>query len=281
MEKWERVTENIRKELKSYIQENRLRSLVLGVSGGIDSALCAALAAPVCKDLGVKLIGRSLPCVTNRQEELDRAELVGKAFCDDFKEVNLEMFYENAMAMDLAERDSIGTNPELDLATKIRFGNIKARLRMMYLYNLASRERGLVLSTDNMTELQLGFWTLHGDHADYGMFQMLWKTEVYDLANYLSNVYDSFTTEPYTKKADALDVCIQAMPTDGLGVTDQGDLGQIMPGGTYTQVDEVLKQWLDCKPDELKDHPVVLRHEASHFKRKWPINLTREQLFRI
>lgn len=49
------------------------------------------------------------------------------------------------------------------LGTPISKGNIQARLRMIYLYNLASIHKGLVMSTDNQTEYQLGFWTIHGD----------------------------------------------------------------------------------------------------------------------
>lgn len=51
--------------------------------------------------------------------------------------------------------------------TPIADGNIQARLRMIYLYNLASIHKGLVLSTDNQTEYQLGFWTIHGDVGDF------------------------------------------------------------------------------------------------------------------
>lgn len=57
----------------------------------------------------------------------------------------------------------------------------QARCRMMYLYDIASRHKGLVMSTDNQTEYQLGFWTIHGDVGDFDPIQDLWKTEVYEL----------------------------------------------------------------------------------------------------
>lgn len=60
--------------------------------------------------------------------------------------------------------------------TPIADGNIQARLRMIYLYNLASIHKGLVMSTDNQTEYQLGFWTIHGDVGDFDPIQDLWKT---------------------------------------------------------------------------------------------------------
>ena len=58
---YENAVRNIRTELKTYVEKNNLKSLVIGVSGGIDSALCVLLAKPVCKELNIPLIGRSLP----------------------------------------------------------------------------------------------------------------------------------------------------------------------------------------------------------------------------
>jgi len=78
---YEKAVNNIRKELKTYIQENNLKSLILGVSGGIDSALCAVLAKPVCDELNIPLIGRSLPSSSNKSVENSRAALIGKYFC--------------------------------------------------------------------------------------------------------------------------------------------------------------------------------------------------------
>ncbi len=86
---YEIVAKNIRAELKSYLQTSGLKSLVLGISGGIDSTLCVALAKPVCDELGVKLIGRSITIESNKDDERHRADLVGNAFCHDYKEVNL------------------------------------------------------------------------------------------------------------------------------------------------------------------------------------------------
>jgi len=62
---------------------------------------------------------------------------------------------------------------------------MKARIRMILLYDLAGGNDGMVLSTDNYTEYLLGFWTLHGDVGDFGMIQSLWKTEVYDMVEWI------------------------------------------------------------------------------------------------
>ena len=178
-----KATKNIRKHLKDYVSDYKLQSLVLGMSGGIDSALCAALARPVCDELGIPLIGRGLPASTNKGEENDRADLTGKAFCRNYQTIDIDKGIDGAcyrlkyLLPGNIYRDG-GSN-------KIRRGNLMARVRMIILYDLAQLSNGIVLSTDNYTEYLLGFWTLHGDVGDYGMIQNLWKTEVYELAYWL------------------------------------------------------------------------------------------------
>lgn len=281
---YEKAVKNIRKELEMYIVTKGLRSLVLGVSGGMDSALVAALASPVCKKLNVPLIGRSIPIQTNKQNELIRASNIGKAFCTDFKEVDLTKEF-----LDLKEIDFIDkiTDSADDKSHKIRMGNIKARMRMVYLYNLAAKNKGLVLSTDNWTEYLLGFWTLHGDVGDYGMIQELWKTEVYNMGEWMCEHEFPTDYDCY----NSLNDCIKALATDGLGVTDLGDLGQILPdwkGSSrdgYKEVDRILKIWTErdklgdiqrtFMENMFKNHPVVVRHRNSDFKRNNPTNIPR------
>ena len=94
---------------------------------------------------------------------------------------------------------------------------------MIYLFDLAHFKEGMVLSTDNYTELMLGFWTLHGDVGNFGLLQYLWKTEVYGLAKHLEAEYRSKNQHD---KADALKHSIDALPTDGLGITTS-DFDQI------------------------------------------------------
>ena len=275
---YEKAIQNIQTELKIYIQTHKLESLILGVSGGMDSALVAALARPVCDELRIKLVGRSLPISTNKPDELERANAIGKAFCHDYEEVSLAKYYN-----ELAE---INPDPGFDTkAWQIRNGNIKARIRMIFLYNLASTHRGIVLSTDNYTEYLLGFWTLHGDVGDYGMIQELWKTEVYDMGEFM--VRYGLRTE---KERSALKSCILCNATDGLGITNS-DLDQLMPGWTgssregYKAVDSVLKVWttlhrLESTQKTLiaqayENNPVVERHLRTEFKRQNPLNIKR------
>lgn len=127
--------------------------------------------------------------------------------------------------------------------TPLQLGNIKARLRMIYLYNLASIHRGCVLDTDNRTEHELGFWTIHGDVGDLNLGIInLWKTEVYGLARYILTSYEvlAIRTEQISLAIQALKQSIDLTPTDGNGVMSGGDCAQFGLDD-YDQVDDVLK----------------------------------------
>lgn len=260
--------------LVRYIREHDIQCLVLGVSGGIDSALVAAL-ADAATDYPFKkipVIGRSITIESNKADEIARAKLVGERFCDDFKELDLTKAYCDILhQLDMSD----DCKPTV-MEAKIALGNIKARIRMIQLYNLAGIHKGMVLSTDNYTELLLGFWTLHGDVGDYGMVQNLWKTEVYGLARYMAEKYDQLGQ---TDKANSLINCCNAVPTDGLGITDS-DLDQL-GAKSYNEVDEILITHLNNKLKHdmsLLDSPVVRRYENTHFKRENPYNIPREEL---
>lgn len=264
---WEAVTSNIRQVVRDYCRTANLNVLVLGESGGVDSALTSALVRPVCDELGIRLVGRSLTIETNKPDERQRAEAVGRAFCHDFREVDLTALY-------LATRDAIEELPvEEDResrAYKLRMGNVKARLRMVYLYNLAQRYRGMVLSTDNHTEWMLGFWTLHGDVGDFDPLFGLWKTEVYKLAKHLLPQLDT------DEQRAALEACIACTPTDGLGITSS-DVEQL-GAKNYSEVDGALIAWLHNESNAINP-AVVARHKASEFKRRNPKFVTREEMF--
>jgi len=263
-----RAVRNIRKELKNYIENNNIQSLVIGISGGIDSALTSALAYPVCIELNIPLIGRSITIESNKKEEIRRAEMIGKTLTTDFGEVDLTETYLNFRKTNVEDFELQNTDEH---SFKIRMGNVKARQRMIYLYDLAAKNKGLVLSTDNYTELLVGFWTLHGDVGDYAMIQMLWKTEVYKMAEYLCK------NELNPKQAEALDACIKALPTDGLGITNS-DLDQLK-AKSYIEVDEILIKYLETKDKSLENHPVIQRHLNSKYKRNNPTIINREIIF--
>lgn len=269
-----------------YVTENNLKAMVLGISGGIDSTVVAAICHEVSKKTGIPLIGRSLP-IKNKSDEFEvyRLERSYRAALFDAGDVNMA----NSYHLDELE--------EMPSRTPIANGNLQARCRMMYLYDIASRHKGLVMSTDNQTEYQLGFWTIHGDVGDFDPIQDLWKTEVYGLANYLLDRYKSKalealhndykeTCDKYRAMSYAMYSSCKLIPTDGLGISNS-DLEQI---GARTYYD--VLQTLICKAspenDKLQDsleqelgrevvHKIIKRHTASEFKRKKaPIYISRE-----
>lgn len=269
----------IRMHLADYIINNRIKSLIIGISGGIDSTLCAALARPVCDSLTIPLIGRALHTATNKPDEVHRAKMVGEVFCHDFAEIPIDGYF---TAINKICLDNGQTNQ--DYKEKIRLGNIKSRLRMMILYDLAQKKDGMVLSTDNYTEFMVGFWTLHGDVGDFGMIQNYWKTEVYEMSKWLV-LQEELGRE-------SIQLCIDAVPTDGLGITSS-DLEQL-GAKTYEEVDSILQEYFDLmqlvqvngiskeivgrlnlRCDALQQHPVIQRHLKTIFKRKNPYNLKR------
>jgi NAD+ synthetase len=263
---------NIRQELKNYIIQNNMKSLILGVSGGIDSALVAALAYPVCKELNIDLIGRSITIESNKPDEIERAKNIGLNFCTKFKEVD---FTEQFNVLKSFDEES-----EINTAYKIRMGNIKARMRMIYLMNLSSKYGGLVLGTENLCEHYLGFFTIGGDEVSgFEPIRSLWKHEVYDLAEYLALDMEQYGGE--IEKKDALIKCIECDATDGLGISNT-DLDQILPDwrerhastrSGYKEVDNIFINSIFInniyKIDKtLHESPVIKRYYNTFFKRR-------------
>jgi len=243
-----------------YVTSNNLTVMVLGISGGIDSTVVAAICHEVSKKTGIPLIGRSLP-IKNKEDEFDVSKLVGEAFCDEFKVFNLSDSYKaslfdlcaDAGDVNMANSYYLDELEEMPSRTPIANGNIQARCRMIHLYDIASIRKGLVMSTDNQTEYQLGFWTIHGDVGDFDPIQDLWKTEVYGLANYLQDHYKSKalealrndykeTCDNYKAMSCAIYNSCKLVPTDGLGISNS-DLDQI-GAKDYATVDDILSRFI-------------------------------------
>lgn len=234
-----KIFDNLVKKTEDYLVRNGLKSMVLGISGGIDSTICAA----ICREISdrnkgeIQFIGISLPSQTNETEEVSAADLVGEAFCNEFYRHSINDDYEILLK---------GVNL-CGEQTPISNGNIKARLRMIYLYNMASIRKGIVIDTDNLSEHYLGFWTLHGDEGDLNPIGDLWKHEIYKLARWISKNYMESGDEDKIKRAAAIDFSSKLIPTDGNGVMAGGDMAQIAPGLTYNEVDTILKIIRDCE----------------------------------
>lgn len=311
---YSKVFEKLVDKTASYLTENKLKAQIIGISGGIDSTVVAAICHEVNKRTGIPLIGRSLSTRHNKEGETTTADLVGKAFCNDYKTVNIDLTYRK-LAYDIAFAEGLidmsgpfGFDIQLPKQTPIANGNIQARVRMIYLYNLASTHGGLVMDTDNLTENNLGYFTIHGDVGDFNPIGGLWKTEVFKLAEWLveyyqklSAKYDDYdevvksnTANSYFHKLQAIQHSIRLKPTAGLGITDS-DLDEI-GAESYEQVDSILQEilawkWLSLErgdeydsiwdirnafleEQQMLDIPIEViiavtdRHFKSEFKRK-------------
>lgn len=257
---YEKAVSAIRKHTAEYIRKHQIQSLVLGISGGIDSALCAALLRPICDEIGIPLIGRSITIETNKQDEIDRSIQIGSLFCHDFSHLDLtDIFHINKKML---------IHYDNSLLSKLRQGNMKARIRMMVLYDLAQLYKGMVISTDNFTEYLTGFWTLHGDVGDFAPIMNLWKTEVFNMSKYLL----SFTSADQYK---ALESCILATPVDGLGISNS-DCDQLGVSNYY-EGDQIFESYFNGD-HSYDNHPIIQRFIKSHYKRENPVSISRTNI---
>lgn len=188
------------------------QGLVLGVSGGVDSAVAAIIATKAFPDNCMALI---LPCESDISDRIDSQDLVEK-FNIPYRIIELDNAYHLLSTQFESYLKFEG------LKAKLLRGNIKARLRMMALYYSAQARNYLVLGTSNKSELCVGYSTKHGDAGvDLQLLGDLLKREVYELAKYLG-VPKNIIDKP---------------PAGGLwsGQTDEGEMGL-----SYEELDNYL-----------------------------------------
>lgn len=234
-----------------YLKQNKIETMVLGISGGIDSTVVAFVCAEIsARHNDVKFLFLSLPSSTNQTEENRIAELI-------IKNMEHDAFDNLTIPIQDCYDNIVKTIDSSEQADKISLGNVKARLRMMTLYHYAYRFKGVVMDTDNLTEHYTGFFTIHGDVGDLSpMGGSLWKTDVYGVANWLLNEARNTETRQlsyFTGASDyemliyqdILQSSIKLAPSDGnCGGTD---MDQIAPGFTYNEVDGFLKKYIEYK----------------------------------
>ena len=198
--------------LKDETRNAGFERAVLGLSGGVDSAVCAALAV---RALGPEnVLGVMLPHRTSSPESLADAEQVAAVL-----KMKTEVVDISPMVDPFLESRNV--------TDRVRAGNVMARQRMIVLYDLSQRDGALVFGTSNKTELLLGYGTLFGDMAcAINPLGDLYKTQVWQLARALELPARVIDKKP---SADLW-----------AGQTDEGEMGF-----SYAEVDRLLYLMID------------------------------------
>ncbi|MFH1827439.1 MAG: NAD+ synthase [bacterium] len=205
-----KVKEKIEFSICLVCKKEKVSDVLIGVSGGVDSATSLTLAVHALGKQHVYPV--LLPYGVLNDEGTKHAKLVTnllKIPVNNVRVINIKPFVDSVVSYDL----------EMD---KGRKGNIMARIRMVVLFDLSKKFNRLVVGTENKTEHLLGYYTRFGDEAsDIKPIQELYKTEVYKLANHLKVPQEIFSKSP----------------TAGLweGQTDEGEFGF-----SYKLADEIL-----------------------------------------
>lgn len=236
--------------IRHHLEESGRAGLVVGMSGGIDSSLVAKLCADAVgpqRVLGAWL-GEGPPQGEDHRDAADWARALGI----HLRAIDIDPFV-------IAFRDRLEVDPE----DKIGLGNIKARVRMIILYDIARRENRLVMGTGNKSEVLLGYFSKMGDGGvDFLPIGDLYKTQVREMAKFLG----------LPKRL------LEKVPTAGLwaGQTDEDELGV-----TYDVLDRILVGMeLRMRPEDIAERAgasleivnrVERMHQSSVHKRKVPL----------
>ncbi len=191
--------------IKEKVEEAVAEGIVLGLSGGVDSSLTAALAK---KALGDKVLGLLMPCHSD-PTDLEHARMVAIKLGIETEYVDLGPVFDSLMA-------------SLPRGSDLAVANLKPRLRMATLYYFANSRNYLVAGTGNKSELTVGYFTKYGDGgADLLPLGDLLKSQVRELARELG-VPEEIIAKP---------------PSAGLwaGQTDEGEMGI-----TYDELDRTI-----------------------------------------
>ena len=232
--------------IREEMTRRRFDKAVIGVSGGVDSAVTAFLAA---RALGAKnVVGVRLPYRSSSPESLEHAQLVIDALGIQSRTIDITPAVDGYLA----------TEPDADPA---RRGNVMARVRMIALFDQSARYHAIPLGTGNKTERLFGYFTWHADDSPpINPLGDLFKTQVWSLARHLG------VPEIVVSKAPSADLVV--------GQTDEGDFGI-----SYARADEILNWMLSgYRADEIVARGydaaevglVRKRLDGTHWKRRLP-----------
>lgn len=216
-----KITEMAVTEMAKYIKDAGIKTIVLGISGGLDSAVMAVLGLRTID----KLRADNYECsyiydfldIESQPDDLKKARVLAHECGFELGEHDYTDWY---------RQSPIRLSPHLELPkVRVAKGNLKCRIRMLHLYDRAQLYDGIVLDTDDLSELLMGFWTRHGDVGDIKVIQHLTKDEVRDLGEYLG----------ITK------LILGSAPGDGLGVTDT-NLASDQLRMDYLKIDYIMSR---------------------------------------
>jgi NAD+ synthase len=208
------VIEHIVSWLKTYSDNSKTDGFVIGISGGIDSAVTSTL----CALTGKKVIVLNMP-IRQFKTEFNRSNEHINWLKHTFKNVTAETVELTGVL------DSLESTFPLDIQDFLTMANTRARLRMTTLYAFATHHKLLVAGTGNKVEdFGIGFFTKYGDGGvDVSPIADLYKTQVYELA----------------KELGVVDSIQYASPTDGLFADGRTDEDQI--GATYPELEWAME----------------------------------------
>ena len=211
--------------IKDYYYIHALESLVVGVSGGIDSAVVSTL----CAKTGLPTYVVRMPLDSSHQNtklsDLHAQQLAEKYDNVTNVQIELSSVYDQLLHNINWWSEAQHFDKKEFISDELSLANTKSRLRMVTLYQIAGAKKGIVVGTGNKVEdYGIGFYTKYGDGGvDIAPIADLYKTEVRELGGYLG--------------VDAL--IIDAKPTDGLWEDGRSDEDQI--GATYAQLEEAME----------------------------------------
>jgi NAD+ synthase len=216
---YEELKKRIVKWLGDYVVEHNIKSFVVGVSGGIDSAVVSTL----CAETGLKTYVLSMP-LNQISSQDDLSNLHRKTLEDRYPNVtglkiDLSSTYNQFIT---ASRFWLGEDM---VSNNLALANTKSRIRMVTLYQVAGSVGGIVVGTGNKVEdYGVGFYTKYGDGGvDIAPIADLYKTEVWELGKHLG--------------VDQR--IIDAQPTDGLWEDGRTDENQI--GASYAELEDAME----------------------------------------